>query len=440
MIAALKHERLWLSGGVGIALFAVVRFFILINTHAVNMLYLDMWGFYTAAFDDYSFWDTYTFQHGPHRQGIGFVIMRMLDQLSGWNTRVICFAIGGFLTIAAGVYLLLFRKLFGNLKFTDFLMVVLVLAPAQYQLFTNTPNISYGAMPALLIALYAWGLTIKNDFFKGSLIVILNFNLIFSAFGLFAGVLTPVLFTAECVRNLKLKKKKKAIFYAVMLAVAISSLAIFFLNYRTTADLSGNEEISMGNILKFVSIAYYNFFSATLEYPFKGLAVVIPVFIVGFWCAYSWAKNLWKTPELRDDIPLITSFLVGFSLIFIVVAAVGRLPIGLDSAYASRYLTYLIPSIIGLYVFARSQNSPIRLILTTGMVVLIMGASLERKRMRYFSDQKKTWKEQYLLQHDVELTNKTTQFSIHPKSETEWFKERMHYLEERKLNLFLDEK
>lgn len=81
-----------------------------VDRNAVNLLYWDQWDFYFPLFHDGSLWDIFNYQHGPHRQGIGFILTSLLAQLSGWNSRWDAFGVSFVLTSAAGLGLQLARR------------------------------------------------------------------------------------------------------------------------------------------------------------------------------------------------------------------------------------------------------------------------------------------------------------------------------------------
>lgn len=133
----------------------VIRWFYYIDKYSVNVLFYDMWTFYEPFFNgNHSIIELYTWQHGPHRQGIGFLLTRYIDAISGWNTRWICFAIGILVFLTALIYLRVKRHLFNRFNYFDVIIVFIVLSPAQYGLFANTANISHGAAPAILLSAF----------------------------------------------------------------------------------------------------------------------------------------------------------------------------------------------------------------------------------------------------------------------------------------------
>jgi hypothetical protein len=118
--------------------FIVIRWFILINKYSINMLFLDQWDFLGGLFEKRNLWELFIWQHGPHRQGVGFFLTKIVADFSNWNTRVECFMIGIVLCFAALTAIFLKRKITGTLSVFDVLIPLLYLSPLQFELFANT--------------------------------------------------------------------------------------------------------------------------------------------------------------------------------------------------------------------------------------------------------------------------------------------------------------
>src|SRR6266478_4983604 len=80
-----------------------VRFFHLIDRLAVNVIYWDEWDFLGGLFEDRGWWELFTWQHGPHREGLGYAVIKICAALSSWDTRFEAFVVGGITVVSAGV-------------------------------------------------------------------------------------------------------------------------------------------------------------------------------------------------------------------------------------------------------------------------------------------------------------------------------------------------
>src|SRR5205823_3741646 len=91
------------------------RFFALINSYAVNLLYYDQWGFYGPLFRKQGIWALFSYQHGPHRQGLGAIVIKIVAGLTQWNSRADAFTVGAIIACAMLTAFYLKRRLFGGL-------------------------------------------------------------------------------------------------------------------------------------------------------------------------------------------------------------------------------------------------------------------------------------------------------------------------------------
>src|SRR5690349_1403058 len=63
------------------------RLLIHVNRYAVNVLFWDEWDFRLIQLRGGSLWQLFTYQHGPHRQGIGFIVDTFLN-VSRYDSRI----------------------------------------------------------------------------------------------------------------------------------------------------------------------------------------------------------------------------------------------------------------------------------------------------------------------------------------------------------------
>ena len=90
-----------------------------IDDFAVNILYWDQWDFNQGLFSDYSLTDLFLQQHGPHRQGLGALVIKLVSNLTNWSSRAESFTIGIILIIAGLSALFLTKMWNGRLKAQD---------------------------------------------------------------------------------------------------------------------------------------------------------------------------------------------------------------------------------------------------------------------------------------------------------------------------------
>jgi len=144
-------KRLGMAAVTAIWFIVVLRWWHYIDTYSVNLLVWDQWDLYDAFFKPHSWLELFRWQHGPHRQGIGFFLTGIIADLSGWNTRVEAFAIGAVVFGAMLGALVLKKRLTHTLNWTDLVIGLIFLTPLQYGIFAGIPNPSHGAVPLLLL-------------------------------------------------------------------------------------------------------------------------------------------------------------------------------------------------------------------------------------------------------------------------------------------------
>jgi len=175
-----------------------VRFFGLISRNAVNVLFWDPWDFDDATlFQQHSVWEMFRWQHGWHRQGLGALMQKAVEPLIHWNGRYEAFLLGALIVFVALLALLLKVRLYGSVGYSDVVIPLLFFSPLQYETLLWSPNPSQGSLPLLLIVLYCLCWLIRTYHWKYICLLLVNFFMIYSGFGIFIGPVTPVLLALD---------------------------------------------------------------------------------------------------------------------------------------------------------------------------------------------------------------------------------------------------
>lgn len=431
-------------------LLATSLLFYYIHTYSVNILYSDQWDFYDAFFFEKESWiELFYWQHGPHRQGISFILQKYLDQWSNWDSYYTCIAIGIFLTLSAYLYLITVRKITGQTSVFDAIIILAVLSPVQFELFTLTPNLSHGAFPAFLIALYVYCLTLPHQLIGYSLITIINLHLLFSGFGIFMGAITPILLLIQLIYAIQQNNKRYYLWYSTLLLFSFLSIYLFFINY-TFLPLLSNPDIkpSILKYITFITIAFFKLLGFT-KLTWYNIAcagfITLAIFTVLLHIVIIISKNIFnrKLTQLKD---IIIFILIGFSLLFIIYAAIGRVAIGVETGGASRYMPYLIPSLVGLYIYlitntTLTQNTSKKLLISYTLLVLstFIFNDDNVRVMESFYLRKAIWKEVYLNTKDINQANKLSlNLPIYEFPQNTQLNKKLNWLNINKLNLFKD--
>lgn len=417
------------------------RFFGMISRQAVNVFYNDQWDFNDATlFEKHTLWEIFRWQYGPQRHGLGGVAMKLLEPSIRWNSRYEAYGIGAILLVATLLALYLKTRLFGPLSYGDAIIPAFFLTPAQFEIVIGATNPGWSAIPLLLMILYClcWMIGLSGWKYVGVLLI--NFLLIYTGYGIFLGLLTPAAIAIAYWRT-------KEVGSVAAFWISIASLLSFFVGYRS--HLSGAECFSVfpsNPVLYalFMSSMYGN--AAGLKGS-TALVVVVGVMmlvisIVALDILLKRLRHDDSTSLTRD---LVTSILIAFCLIFMLGTAYGRSCLGMGFAMMPRYVTYTVLGFYGLYLFSLSiSRKRMRALLATTLCLLALLSSVRMNRYdaetaAYISNGKRAWRDCYLQRHDAQRCDAVTGFQIYPEYSAE-FQRKLDFLERNQLNLFDPEK
>lgn len=430
--------------------FYATRMFRLISQYAVNVFFSDQWAFNDATlFQKHSVWEMFTWQNGPHRQGLGGLFAKLVEPHFGWNSRTESFVVGGVIVAAAICALYLKKRLYGRLSFSDALILALIFIPAQYETLFVTANFAHGPFPLLLILLYCLAWTCRNRIARYSLILIVNFLTIYTGFGLLLGVLTPILLVLD-YRASAPEKRLPTFYIAGLVAVSLLSLGSFFVSYRFDPAIGcfSPQAASPKYYVAYVAFMLANFFAVRGVGTFQlivGLAALIV--LLGSLAIVIWQlvkRNNAHLPDENRNRRLVAAALMSYCLLFCMSTAYGRLCGGLWTARASRYVIYLESGVLGVYFYLLNiRRTPARTILLTGLVATVLAASsyINTWEMGYFPNIKLQWKRCYFMNKDANFCNQIVGFPIYTQDpEATHLQEKLEYLRATRQNLFTDAK
>ncbi|MCU1269151.1 MAG: hypothetical protein JWN74_445 [Acidobacteriaceae bacterium] len=439
--------RAWLLVSIAFVFYAV-RMFRLISRYAVNVFFADQWDFNDVTFfQRHSLWQMFDRQHGPHRQGVGALFERMVDPLFGWNSRTESFVVGGVIVAAGLCAMWLRRRLYGELSVFDVVIPAILFIPGQWATWFMTANFAHGPFPLLLILLYCVSWTSGRRSVRYPLVLFINFVTIYTGFGIFLGVITPLLLILDYWASAPETRLPKT-YFAGTIVVALASLGSFFLGYKLLPGLPcfSLQPQSPTSYLAFVPHMFANFFGLkhlTLSTRTIGTMILTAVLISLVMVAWQLLRQ--NGPKLeRDDRnrALIVVGLTAYTLLFCVNTAYGRQCGGLNIATASRYVIYLEPAVLGFYFFLLSlRDAAPRKFLLSGFVVAVVAASfyLDTGGMGFAKTVKQGWKDCYLKTENIQECDKVAGFPNYENAEATHLQEKLEYLKKTRQNLYLDQ-
>ena len=424
------------------------RLFHLISRYAVNIFFSDQWDFDNATlFEKHSLWQMYTWQHGPHRQGLGALFQELVEPLIRWNSRSEAFIVGGVIVLGTVGALFLKRKLYGTITYSDAIIPLVFLASIPYTSLIITANFAHGPFPLLLLISYGLAWTCADVKLRYALVIIINFFAIFTGFGIFLGFLTPLLIVADYRANLRSRRGGTIYFVLALLASSVS-LAAFFIGYKLqpAADCFSFHPQPPLKYLRFMALMFANLvgtkgigFLPTLVGTLVLVGMVLCLVLAG-----------WKLLVVRTTIAawtryLIPATLIAYSLLFCLNTAFGRLCIGLDAAQTPRYTEYLQLGIFGLYLFVltiscRSLRNVVLFLFAVLLCQSVPIRAVDENTMVHFSEVKRSWKSCYLSSSNIGQCDRLAGFWVYPRPEATHLKEKLDFLKRNKLNLYADSK
>jgi len=416
------------------------NFFGFISKYSVNVLFYDQWDFLRLFFGgNASLGELFLMQHGPIREGVGILADKYLYALTDWNVRAEAFMIGGCLFVAMLLALLLKKRLFGRLSYSDVAIPIMFLSLAQWEGLTGTPNPAYSAFPLTMMILYCLALPQPNPILKYSLVLIVNFFLIYTGFGLFMGIVTIGVFALQCYWQLRRFTSIPAAFPFVGLLIAGASLGSFFLGYTFTTSVDCFDAPRPGPIayLRFMGFMLANFLGLRGSWLAAGVGPLILLSVVVVLGAQM------RSLIARDhsaDISLTRGVLLSFGVLYMASTALGRICLGPEAAQSSRYTTLLIPLFLALYFFLLSMPSGRLKGIALGVFALVLipnALSVPLDAIK-FADGKRAWTACYLQTENIKNCDQITGFVIYPSPERTGLRQKLDYLKQHRLSFYAD--
>jgi hypothetical protein len=417
----------------------VLRFYWIIFKYAVNLFFFDEWDIYTPLFEGLPWWRIFVAQHGPHRQGLGVVVVTKIFALTDWDSRLQAFTIGTAIVLAMILATYLKVRMFGPIVVSDVIIPITFLGLGQWEVILSGPGPSPQAFPLLLLIAYCLSWIGRNVLFRNIFILITNFLLIFTGYGIFIGGITISLFAFETYQSAKQRNRRQKRAAMLSLAIAAASLASFFYGYQFNAasDCYHFPYRNPAAYPVFMGLMYSRFLGIKRGLIFASAVGICVIGIISTLFVRH-ARMLWKySLDNRQSVPIV--ILIGYSLIYSTAAAVGRVCLGLDTARASRYLTLLIPAFLGAYFGVLTiQNDRKRTLFTAFLFLALLPSSIQRnhKEIESFSAFKRSWKECYLAHEDIRFCDAETNFQLYPCPECIHLKEKLEFLKQNRLNLY----
>jgi hypothetical protein len=450
LLATYLGSSRWQKAGVwtvGVfTLWLVVIRFQLVARNAVNVYNWDQWDFYAPLFRHEGLWAMFSHQHGPHRQGIGFLLTAGLAQLTDYDARGDAFLVLSTIVVACLCAFVLAWRCGATPGLPWVPLPVLFLTLRQYESWLGAANCSHGAMPVLLLVLQSLSWFIRDRRLRLAALAVLTFLSIFTGFALFAGLVTPLLLVREAAGEYRAGRKGDVTLIVVALILIAASWTLFshghYQNPASTVEFHWWHQRPW-EYLYFVMLLFASALGLTHEHlplAFAGGGIaLLCVLALLVWHG----RTIWREGPTAHPIATVIFFLSAFALLYCAGTAVGRVAMSWDGApYASRYVTLMIPAFVAIYLHLVTQaaawwrRSGLVLLVFATAPVALWGTGEDLANCRWLHDGKTRWREVYLATGDFAQAEKTTQtelsFSTYPGN----IDRQLEYLRRHNLNLF----
>ena len=419
-------------------LVCAARIFGLVHEHGVNLMVMDQFDFLVPLFDEgYGPIDKFRFQfnESAHRMGAGWLVIEVAARLSDWNTRADGYAIGLVMCAAAGLALWLKQRLTARIEYADAAIPLLLLTQRQWTTFIGTPDAAVGAVPVLVLVVLGLALTIEAARTRVLAVLFVDLLCIYTGFAFFAGLIVPFLVLREGYAS-TLPWRETLPAFVISVALGLS----FFIGFDTMpATDPVATGLSAADYLSYATNLFVSFFAVQNALLANVLALVWPLLLGGPLCL-----ALVRLAGTEDAAPAsVVALLCAFGLLFVAGNTLGRVGEGTGFAFTPRYITLMLPGMLGLYLglqtLLASQLRSVAVALF-GLVLLageVASNSGDIEDARALARSKQAWKSCYFETHDLARCNATSGDSVYPWVEDyPRIEKRLRQLEARKLNLF----
>jgi len=431
----------------GVYLILGAQLFRLISRNAVNILFWDQWEIDEATlFQHHSIWEMFRWQHGPHRQGLGALLQKLIEPWIHWNSHYEAFGIGAIIVIGAVLALLLKVRLYGTINYSDVIIPCLFLTPRQWETIVLTANPTHASMPLLLIV-YCLCWLIRSYSWKYICVLLANFLLIYNGYGILVGMVTAALLGLDYYGNTRHLAPKYRWGSGAALAISVASVASFFVGYKFQSGVDcfspapGNPVLYLWFVALMLAHAVgLNILSLTFATLIGASSLML--LLVALRVVFKRLLAARQAGTWSRDAAIAT--LLAYCALFCFNTAYGRLCLGLAAAGASRYAPYVVLGFFGLYLFALSNANrtlSVSLVLVSLVFAMFCARPLNRREaraMENMTEGKRAWRECYLVRRDIHECDALTHFQVHPKPEATHLQEKLDFLERNRLNLYAD--
>lgn len=369
---------------------------VIVYKNSDDLFFYDQYELVANLVKNQNIFSIFNFEYAPHRQGLAFVFWWLIQQFVGIDARIPTWISMFFIIFAAYLAIVASKKIAGN-SILDLLIPIVVISPKLHESVIGVSNPSHGPFPLFMIFLIVLILNKSENFYRSLLLSICIFLITFSGFGL---VILPIALFYSLIPLLNIFYAKSKVqvlklhkIIRIRLLLLFSTLATMILFLRgyvfNSAVTCFTGEINILSQTKYITIILGHAIGFTelrmSTYIFGGILLLLLLILFFISIRYLLVQefNFAKQQFFYESI-LFTS---GFSLCFVFLTSYGRECLGFETAFASRYLAYVLPGIWALILFIKfkyrkyaKKNKKIHLLI----FLIFFYISLEWSANRYW--------------------------------------------------------
>lgn len=410
-----KNKSVWIWLCISACfIFSIARVSQLIHFYDAPTYVQDQWGLMNPILTGENLMQSFFTQHGSHFLGLGGACSYILVTIFGFVPITESYSVLFTISLCAMLFLWLKVRLVGSLQITDGIIPLVVLNLNQHEIFTWVAHGSVAALPLALCAATGLVLTLKPSATKYTLLTIVQF---FSLFTGYAFILGCILFAGLLLSFIWDKQLYILKIFHVCLQLLFTCLFFYLYTYPEQNSGVSFFAVPVSNYLSYLSEMLLHFFG-NLENRKRDLFML---FVVLFIPIVFIIKGI-TTTRLTNHQREILSVLFCFTMIYVSLNTLARVPIGQIGARSPRYITFLLPAFLSLYfilaIFSQKGSvkwSLLLLLLCVGYTVTTFKDTQRIITTVAITNAKiNTWNSCFILQQDAELCADKELFQVLP--------------------------
>jgi hypothetical protein len=328
----------------------IIAYFWLIHHYGVNMIHYDQWSDVKIISDSYSgklsfgaLWAT----HNENRIFFPNLIVLLLSRTTSFNIVFEEYVSGALLVISIGLLIFAHRRRAGPIPWIYYCPIaILMLSFVQYQ------NALWGFQMAWYLVLFAVAvvlLLLDRPTLTGGVMALAIASAVVASFSSLQGLIIWPL----GLLLLYYRRRPKA-FTVSWITAAVTTVVVYFVN-------DPNASNSTDYVIRHPIAAFEFYFSAIGDIvganvsgiDATGIAVLLfglAIVLASIWILVTYCRG-------RDEVSgsPIAAALICFGLLFAAFVTEGRISVGLSGASQSRYTTFDLLIVVGIYMAVLEQ-------------------------------------------------------------------------------------